>query len=642
MKKQNTFKLILSFFLALTLLIPCAWAAFFYTRPMEEESYDLSLLPANGQAWEGNKGWTVFTEESGRRKELLANGAGGYTGIEDGVTTFYFSRKLKERLDNPTLQLYPVDRTISIFLDDALIYTDCPELDNRIGKLSLPMLEYDRTEPVTVSLPLDYEGRILTIAQSVPSFAFSENPGSPSTVFPCDVRLYCGYSYESSLIAQTAQTIIPAILLFALILFLLFTFVHNAVMGNFYLSLPVFAITVFFHMCSVLVRADFFSRYFQTFALDFISLFFYMSIAAFFAFLTLYAEKLKWLYMLFTVIQTLAAVIGAALQIKSFLPYGDLYLFFTNLPSVTGFFCLIAVVFLSFYLCRKKNDFFCRFTKGILLFFGGYAVFLSASVWILPEYASDVRKGISGDLTAHMPNRSLKLLFALCLLSGIYAVITSLISREAEKHAEQAVLAEKSRLALESYKNLRFQSEELQMLRHDTVKHYSLLQKAVLEAPEKISSYLEELIGKAKEIRPVVSSGNKILDIILNGKLNMAQEKGISVKILRSEAPENLPVSDAEACSLFMNILDNAISAASESGFPDSYICLDFHCKEHHFVFYCENSALFPEHAEQKNPDSKHGYGLKIIHHIMEKHGNMIHIKRYKKAFSISVILPLS
>lgn len=47
-----------------------------------------------------------------------------------------------------------------------LIYTDCPELDNRIGYLQLPYLDYDREDPLLVTLPLDYAGKTLTIAQS--------------------------------------------------------------------------------------------------------------------------------------------------------------------------------------------------------------------------------------------------------------------------------------------------------------------------------------------------------------------------------------------------------------------------------------------------------------------------------------------
>lgn len=45
--------------------------------------------------------------------------------------TFYFSRVLSEDVDSPTLRLDATISSVAVFLDGALIYTDCPELDNR-------------------------------------------------------------------------------------------------------------------------------------------------------------------------------------------------------------------------------------------------------------------------------------------------------------------------------------------------------------------------------------------------------------------------------------------------------------------------------------------------------------------------------
>ena len=66
-------------------LFPCilsAIAVFYYTMPMEDSSYNLSLLPQDGQEWEGSKGWTVFTSENGETTVLTPNGIGGYSGYD--------------------------------------------------------------------------------------------------------------------------------------------------------------------------------------------------------------------------------------------------------------------------------------------------------------------------------------------------------------------------------------------------------------------------------------------------------------------------------------------------------------------------------------------------------------------------------
>ena len=59
----------------------------------------------------------------------------------------------------------------------------------------------------------------------------------------------------------------------------------------------------------------------------------------------------------------------------------------------------------------------------------------------------------------------------------------------------------------------------------------------------------------------------------------------------KAEAPEKLPLSDTNLCSLVMNIMDNAVKAAAESGHGSPYIHLDIHVKNDYFALTVENSA---------------------------------------------------
>ena len=201
-------------------------------KPMEDRAYDLSLM-----SWEGEgvpegwvydqKGWTVFTQEGEVVTGLIPNGFGGFDRLDELGQTFYFSRVLSEDVDSPTLRLDATISSVAVFLDGALIYTDCPELDNRIGALRLPMLEWYREEPVLVTLPQNYQGKILTIAQSTdPSGGELAEPST--TVWPCAVTLYCGYAYESALVAESFQTAVPAALAFAAGMLLLALFLWQA------------------------------------------------------------------------------------------------------------------------------------------------------------------------------------------------------------------------------------------------------------------------------------------------------------------------------------------------------------------------------------------------------------------------------
>ncbi|MDO4337972.1 MAG: GHKL domain-containing protein [Eubacteriales bacterium] len=635
---KRLLKLILALLLSGLLCVPAVFAVFYYTQPMEDVSHELFRLVDDGEEyWDGGDGWVVYTEEAGKRTELVSNGMGGYTGLSYSGQTFYYSKELTEESDSPMLKIGAVNRTVSVFLDGEMIYTDCPELDNRIGYLTLPMLEYDRMEPVTVSLSPDYQGKTLTIAQST---GVSETQPDDETVWPCDVTLYCGYAYESGLIASSAKTMIPAVLLFSLLLLLIAVFIWNASQGIFSPKPIIFALAVLFQMCSVLAKADFFFQYFGTLPIDLTDLFFYFSVGAFLLFLTLHASRLRLLFAGATLLQWISVLLSFFIQTEKLLEYGDLYVFFMYLPQITGFLTLAAALIGAFLLWKRGIPFFRHMAQTALILIIGYLLFLAVSIPVLPGYAASVFTRLAQGVIMLVPKFALTLLWNLCLLSGLAAVLFDFIEQLSRRRTELAVLSSKNRLALESYENLRLQSEEIMMLRHDTVRHYTLLQAMAKDNPEQISGYLEELIGQTKQIRPVIACRNQTLNILLNGKLNIAKAKGIKTEIDRCDAPEKLPLSDPELCSLILNILDNAINAASVSQKP--YILLDFHCKAQHFVFSCKNSVPDKASDNKKTPTPEHGYGLKIIRQIMKRFGdNMLSVEQTKNAYRITVVIPL-
>ena len=121
-----------------------------YARPMENASYDFSLSWA-GEAMPDNwqydqKGWSVFTLEGGERRELAADGLGGFYGAIEPGGVFYFSRVLTEAAVAPTLQIAPSSRAIAVFLDGECLYSD-GSMDAAIGEVELADLGWTRSAP---------------------------------------------------------------------------------------------------------------------------------------------------------------------------------------------------------------------------------------------------------------------------------------------------------------------------------------------------------------------------------------------------------------------------------------------------------------------------------------------------------------
>ena len=103
-----------------------------------------------------------------------------------------------------------------------------------------------------------------------------------------------------------------------------------------------------------------------------------------------------------------------------------------------------------------------------------------------------------------------------------------------------------------------------------------------------------------------------------------------------------LPLRDADLCSLIMNIIDNAISAALDT--PKPFIHLNFHESDYIFTFLCENSTDMTKEkvTEKKETLQKHGLGLKIIHSIVKQYEGSIDIDYKNNQCRLRLILPLT
>lgn len=297
---------------------------------------------------------------------------------------------------------------------------------------------------------------------------------------------------------------------------------------------------------------------------------------------------------------------------------------------------LCGVLALGVWEAVRTRSWFRRFyllTGGLLgagvLWCGGYYLLLGA-LW--PPLATAL-SGLSWGSFFLLAN----LLCFPLLVAALLSAVIEWLHAEVSRRTEARLLVQRGELAQSSYEALRRQNEQVMMLRHDMVKHFQVLRQTT--ADEKTAAYLDELIGENERIRPVVQSGNEMLDVILNGKLSAAADAGIAVELVRTQAPAKLPLTDAELCSLVMNLLDNALAGASASGVERPYIKLDLCVKQHFFMLSCENSTTM-EHI-QKETAPGHGLGVKIIKQIVARYDDLLETEYGADYYSVKLAIPL-
>ena len=386
----------------------------------------------------------------------------------------------------------------------------------------------------------------------------------------------------------------------------------------------------------ILIDTSFYYRYFSPLSNSLDAAIPLISGLALLCYLTLQGGKHRLFLWIPVGAYALSVVADAVMLAVSSGVVSETYDIISCLPHWFGFASLMALLAMGAIRWRKEVPFYRIF---IPLALAGIAVSWGAQVILIHKDTvwDQIVVNLASGQIPYIYQHTLTAVTA----AALFAAVIEAIRMELARYEERRLMEQQQELALANFENLRRQHEEVMMLRHDMLRHYRALHD--MGGDEKRTAYLAELIGQNQKIRPVVQSGNEMLDTILNGKLGAAANAGIRVELPRIECPARLPFSAPDLCSLLMNIVDNAISAASQANIHQRYVRLNIHEKEGHLAISCANStaprAISPEAKKETVP--KHGLGLKIIQGIVKKYEGAMIVEAEADHFVIQIVLPL-
>lgn len=187
-------------------------------------------------------------------------------------------------------------------------------------------------------------------------------------------------------------------------------------------------------------------------------------------------------------------------------------------------------------------------------------------------------------------------------------------------------------------------NETLQKMRHDMKGHLQVVLGFIRNGEtEKAVSYLQKNMDKINEGKMYLNTDNEALNIIVNAKFALAEEKGIRVS---GDCEKHISgIEDTDMTSLIDNALSNAIAAAEDADEGERYIRLSISREENYIKILVENSLR--ESVVNNNPrllttkpdKKRHGLGTRIMKEIAEKYNGSWSFRENGKVFQCCIIV---
>ena len=211
--------------------------------------------------------------------------------------------------------------------------------------------------------------------------------------------------------------------------------------------------------------------------------------------------------------------------------------------------------------------------------------------------------------------------------------------------AERRIAVYQHDLMLKHYDEVQFIYNQMRGWRHDYHNHIQAMKAFLaLGQKEEHAAYLQMLNDDLTGIDTLIKSGNVMVDAIVNSKMNVALSKAIQMNA-KATVPENLNVPEVDLSVIIGNLLDNAIEACGL--LPEEKRFIRLYIGNHKEMLYVSVSNASGGvkkagrfYLSTKGSDN-HGFGLKRIDKIVEKHGGFVNRQDEEGVFATEVMLPL-
>ena len=213
------------------------------------------------------------------------------------------------------------------------------------------------------------------------------------------------------------------------------------------------------------------------------------------------------------------------------------------------------------------------------------------------------------------------------------------------KWIDRRIAAYQQGLIAMHYAEVENMYNQIRGFKHDYRNHIQAMKSHVAAGElDAIKQYLESLDSELDAIEPIIKTGNRMADAILNSKISFARAKKIRV-IADANIATELTTSEVDLCIILGNLLDNGIEACISLAEDDRLIRIYMEMKNTQLYISVTNTA---PHGKRRKLGKRflttkgegHGFGLARIDYIVERHGGYLSRNSEDGAYSTEILLP--
>lgn len=229
----------------------------------------------------------------------------------------------------------------------------------------------------------------------------------------------------------------------------------------------------------------------------------------------------------------------------------------------------------------------------------------------------------------------------LFLLSALGLAANLIIVFGTNQAMRQLLTEQHLSMQVTHYEELEKQDQELRKIRHDLKNHIISLQSLLSESDVgPARDYLYRIAENLNMTDPIITTGNRIADAVINTKYHEARQSGIDFY-----CDMNMPkfkINDFELCVILGNAIDNAMEACNRITGPSrkKFIRIQSVAAKSYLIMEIKNSMEYVSFPPKKKDAREHGIGLMNIKEAVEKYSGYLDIAIQPEVFCLTIMLP--